>query len=191
VTATADPARNARSDAALNARSDTAPEVRADTAPDARSLRAALAGFATGVTIVTCRDASGAPVGLTVNSFNALSLDPPLVLWSLRRASASVAAFDAAGRFAVHVLAEGQVELSRRFASPLAAKFDDSLWSGGAADEPPHLPGCVASFDCETVTRQDAGDHRLYIGRVRRLRSQALPPLVFHGGHYHLLGEVL
>jgi flavin reductase (DIM6/NTAB) family NADH-FMN oxidoreductase RutF len=181
----------------VTAQAAPAPDARADTAPDAptsidpRSLRAALAGFATGVTIVTCRDATGSPVGLTVNSFNALSLEPPLVLWSLRRVSPSVAAFDAARRFAVHVLAEGQVELSRRFASPLATKFDEGVWSGGAADEPPHLAGCVASFDCETVSRQDAGDHRLYIGRVLRLRSQPVPPLLFHGGHYHLLGEVL
>jgi flavin reductase (DIM6/NTAB) family NADH-FMN oxidoreductase RutF len=161
-----------------------------DPALDTRAFRAALGGFATGVTIVTCRDAQGGPVGLTINSFNALSLDPPLVLWSLRLASPSLVAFDAAPRFAVHVLSEGQVELSRRFASAVAGKFDDGGWAG-AADEPPHLAGCVASFDCETISRQDAGDHRLYIGRVRRWHAQPLPPLVFQRGHYHLLGEVL
>ncbi len=84
---------------------------------DTGAVRAALGVFATGVTIVTCTDSQGAPVGLTVNSFAALSLEPPLVLWSLRAESPSLATFEAASHFAVNVLAEGQVELSRRFAS--------------------------------------------------------------------------
>jgi 3-hydroxy-9,10-secoandrosta-1,3,5(10)-triene-9,17-dione monooxygenase reductase component len=157
---------------------------------DARTLRAALGGFATGVTLVTCRGPAGEPVGLTVNSFNSLSLDPPLVLWSLRLASPSLALFDAAGHFAINVLAEGQVELSRRFASPVADKFDDALWHEGLAALP-LLAGSAASFECERVSRQDAGDHRLYIGRVLRVQWQPVPPLLFHRGHYHLLGEVL
>lgn len=157
---------------------------------DARSLRRSLGGFATGVTVVTCRDANGECVGLTVNSFNALSLDPPLVLWSLRLASPSLVAFDAAPRFAVNVLAENQVDLSRRFASPVAAKFEDGLWHDGPHGLP-LLAGCAATFECERVDAQTAGDHRLYIGRVLRTQSQPVPPLVFHGGHYHLLGEVL
>ena len=85
---------------------------------DARALRTALGSFATGVTIVTCRSEAGEAVGLTVNSFNALSLEPPMVLWSLRLASPSLGTFDAAPRFAINVLAEAQVDLSRRFASP-------------------------------------------------------------------------
>jgi 3-hydroxy-9,10-secoandrosta-1,3,5(10)-triene-9,17-dione monooxygenase reductase component len=157
---------------------------------DARALRTALGAFATGVTIVSCRRADGEPVGLTVNSFNALSLDPPLVLWSLRLSSPSLAAFDAAGHFAVHVLGEAQVDLSRRFASPLPSKFDEGAWHEGLGGVP-LLAGCAASFECERLSRQDAGDHRLYIGRVLRMQSQPVPPLVFHRGHYHLLGEVL
>jgi flavin reductase (DIM6/NTAB) family NADH-FMN oxidoreductase RutF len=157
---------------------------------DARSLRRSLGGFATGVTIVTCRDGNAAALGLTVNSFNALSLDPPLILWSLRLASPSLAAFDAAPRFAVNVLAEDQVELSRRFASPVAAKFDAGLWHDGLHGLP-LLAGAAATFECQRVDAQGAGDHRLYIGRVLRAHSQPVPPLVFHGGHYHLLGEVL
>jgi flavin reductase (DIM6/NTAB) family NADH-FMN oxidoreductase RutF len=157
---------------------------------DARALRTALGAFATGVTIVTCRQPSGEPAGLTVNSFNALSLDPPLVLWSLRLSSPSLAAFDAAEHFAVHVLSEAQVDLSRRFASPVASKFDEGAWHEGVG-RAPVLIGCAASFECERVSRQDAGDHRLYIGRVLRLQSQPVPPLVYHRGHYHLLGEVL
>jgi flavin reductase (DIM6/NTAB) family NADH-FMN oxidoreductase RutF len=157
---------------------------------DGRVLRTALGAFATGVTIVTCRDGGGQAVGLTVNSFNALSLDPPLVLWSLRLASPSLAAFDGASHFAINVLGEGQVDVSRRFASPVAHKFDDGLWH----DNPQHVPllaGSAAVFECERHSMQSAGDHRLYIGRVLRLQTQPVPPLVYHGGHYHLLGEVL
>ena len=162
-----------------------------DAAPlDARRLRTALGGFATGVTIVTCRDAKGEPVGLTVNSFNALSLEPPMVLWSLRLASPSLAAFDAATHFAINVLAESQVDLSRRFASTLPAKFDEGLWGQGVA-RVPLLAGCAASFECELASHQVAGDHRLYLGRVLVATSQPVPPLVYHGGRYHLLGEIL
>lgn len=157
---------------------------------DARALRAALGGFATGVTIVTCRDRAGEPVGLTVNSFNALSLAPPLVLWSLRLASPALAAFDAATHFAINVLAESQVELSRRFASAQPGKFEQGLWGEGAAGQP-LLAGCTASFECERANSQAAGDHRLYIGLVLAASVQAVPPLVFHSGHYHLLGEIL
>ena len=108
-----------------------------DAAPvDPLALRAALGRFATGVAIITCRDADGAPVGLTANSFSALSLDPALVLWSLRIASSSVAAFDAAPHFVVNVLAETQVELSRRFASKQIDKFADGHWLDGLGQSP-------------------------------------------------------
>lgn len=153
-------------------------------------LRAALGRFTTGVTIISCVDAKGGFVGLTANSFNALSLAPPLVLWSLRDASPALAAFIAAPRFAVNVLAEAQVDLSRRFASRLPDKFTEGAWTLGAQGAPV-LAGCAAVFECETVSHQPAGDHRLFIGRVLAVTESALPPLVFQGGHYHLLGEVL
>ena len=155
-----------------------------------QALRAALGRFATGVTIVTCIDAQAQRVGLTANSFSALSLDPPLVLWSLRRASPSLAAFRDASHFAVNVLADTQVELSRRFASPLGAKFDEGSWSAGEGGAPV-LAGCAAVFECATDARHDAGDHVLFIGRVLRLADLGLAPLVFQSGHYHLLGEIL
>ena len=172
---------------------DALPDASSDSSQEALgvpALRAALGGFATGVTIVTCRDASGAPVGLTVNSFNALSLEPPMVLWSLRLASPSLAAFDAASHFAINVLSEAQVDLSRRFASTVPAKFDEGLWGQGVCDVP-LLAGCAASFECELASHQVAGDHRLYLGRVVAVASQAVPPLVYHSGRYHLLGEIL
>jgi flavin reductase (DIM6/NTAB) family NADH-FMN oxidoreductase RutF len=160
---------------------------------DAYELRRALGRFSTGVTIVSCRTEGGAPIGLTANSFNALSLEPPLVLWSLRQSSPSLPAFAGAAHFAINVLAEGQVELSRRFASALADKFDEGVWSDGIGGAPV-LAGCVAVIECERVSQQAAGDHVLFIGRVLRLTAAppgTLAPLVFHAGHYHLLGEIL
>ena len=157
---------------------------------DPGTMRSALSGFATGVTVVTCRTATGDAVGLTVSSFNALSLEPPLVLWSLRLASPSLAAFDAARHFAVNVLAEAQVELSRRFASAREDKFDDGAWSDGIGGAP-LLAGCAASFECERLSSRTEGDHCLFVGRVLSATAQAVPPLVYHGGRYHLLGEIL
>ena len=161
-----------------------------DTPPTPAQLRLALGRFTTGVTIVTCHDATGAPAGLTANSFSGVSLEPPLVLWSLRRASPNLPLFDAATHFTVNVLAESQVDLSRRFASTLPDKFTDGLWSAGRHGAPV-LAGCAAVFECETVTRQAAGDHLLFIGRVLHASESALPPLVFQAGHYHMLGEIV
>lgn len=155
-----------------------------------RALRTVLGRFATGVTIVTCRDDAGEPVGLTANSFNALSLTPPLVLWSLRASSPSLATFRAARHFAVNVLSESQVDLSRRFASPVADKFAEGLWSDGLGGAPV-LTGAAAVLECQSHAEHAAGDHWLFIGQVLRLAEQDTPPLLFHGGHYHLLGEIL
>jgi flavin reductase (DIM6/NTAB) family NADH-FMN oxidoreductase RutF len=159
-----------------------------DIAP--RALRNALGRFATGVAIITCLDASGAPVGLTCNSFSALSLDPPLVLWSLRSISSQRAAFSQAQHFVVNVLGEAQVELSRRFAGNVDDRFDGCAWTAGSSGAPV-FSGCAAVFECESVSQQTAGDHQLFIGRVLALMEAPVPPLVFQAGHYHLLGEVL
>ncbi len=153
-------------------------------------LRAALGRFATGVTIVTCLDARGQRIGLTANSFNALSLAPPLVLWSLRQLSPSLPAFRTARHFAVNVLAENQVELSRRFASPSVDKFALGHWSEGE-DGAPVLTGCAAVFECRSLPSQEAGDHVLFFGEVLRAAEAAVAPLVFQAGHYRMLGEIL
>jgi 4-hydroxyphenylacetate 3-hydroxylase, reductase component len=163
------------------------PEIAAaELGPD--ELRLALGRFVTGVTIVTCRDAQGQPIGLTANSFNALSLDPPLVLWSLRQASGTIAAFTQASHFAVNVLAADQVELSRRFARPSSAKFDAGEWTDGQGGAP-LLAGCVAVFECRRRSHHAAGDHVLFIGEVERIGGSAATPLVYHGGHYRTLSE--
>lgn len=155
-----------------------------------RALRGVLGRFATGVTIVTCVDGAGQRIGLTANSFNALSLEPPLVLWSLRCSSPSLGAFRAARHFAINILAESQVELSRRFASAVADKFGDGLWSAGLGGAPV-LAGAAAVLECERSAEHPAGDHVLFIGQVQRMADLATPPLLFHGGHYHMLGEIL
>lgn len=157
---------------------------------DARRLRTALGRFTTGITIVSCVDEAGAFVGLTVNSFNSVSLDPPLVLWSLRRESPNLAAFEAAPRFAVNVLTEAQIGLSRRFASAQAHRFAEGQWALGAHGAPVLKDG-AAVFECEFHARQDAGDHRLYIGRVLAFSENAHAPLLYRSGHYHRLGETL
>lgn len=157
---------------------------------DSRALRAALGRFATGVTIVSCRAADGTPVGLTANSFNALSLQPPLVLWSLRNESPNRDAFVAASHFTVNVLAENQLELSRRFASPTPDKFAEGLWTEGLGGAPV-LAGCAAVFQCTLASWQAAGDHLLFIGQVLVASESAVTPLVFQSGHYRTLGEIL
>ena len=157
---------------------------------DTQQLRSALGRFTTGVTIVTCVDGEGGFVGLTANSFNALSLQPPLVLWSLRESSPSLPAFKVARRFAVNVLAEAQLDLSRRFATRGDHRFAEGGWALSEHGAPV-LAGSAAVFECETVSSQAAGDHCLFIGRVLACGESALPPLVFRAGHYHLLGEVL
>lgn len=157
---------------------------------DTRALRQALGRFSTGVTIITCRNASGERVGLTANSFSSLSLNPPLVLWSLRRESPSLAAFLEAPGFAVNVLAEAQVDLSRRFASAVNDKFAEGAWSDGLHGAPV-LAGCPAVIECARFDARETGDHWLLIGQVERAAEASIPPLLFQSGHYRLLGEIL
>jgi 3-hydroxy-9,10-secoandrosta-1,3,5(10)-triene-9,17-dione monooxygenase reductase component len=161
-----------------------------DSALSPLVLRAALGRFATGVTIISCRAADGSPVGLTANSFNALSLQPPLILWSLRDVSPNLDSFVAASHFAVNVLAENQVELSRRFASSLSDKFAEGVWTEGLGGVPV-LGGCAAVFECEQASFQTAGDHVLFIDQVHRVSEAPISPLVFQSGHYRMLGEIL
>lgn len=159
-----------------------------EPAPDA--LRLALGQFATGVTVVTCLGRDGRPVGLTANSFSAVSLTPPLVLWSLRVNSPSLPAFRAASHFAINVLAADQLELSRRFASQTVDKFALGDWETGLGGAPV-LARAPAVLECERQQEHLTGDHVLFIGRVGRLSGQGGSPLLFHGGNYHALGGLM
>lgn len=155
----------------------------------ARPLRQALGAYPTGVTIVTAHASDGRPVGLTVNSFASLSLEPPLLLWSLANRSPNLRAFRTASHFAINVLARGQAALARRFATPAVVdKFDGvalrDASSLPAAPLAPLLAGAVAHFVCASRDALEAGDHTLFIGRIEHHHCQDGEPLVFHGGAF-------
>src|SRR5882762_4947718 len=160
----------------------------ADFQARTRQFRAALGSFATGVTIVTTRNAAGEDIGLTANSFNSVSLDPPMVLWSLARKSLSLPAFLESGYFAVHVLASAQEELSVTFATRGADKFAGLAVARGPGDIP-ILPGCSAVFQCRTAFNYEGGDHVIFVGEVEIFEHFNRPPLVFHSGRYAVTVE--
>lgn len=152
-----------------------------DQADKTRQFRQALGSFATGVTIVTT--SNGEPIGVTANSFNSVSLDPPLVLWSLARSSGSMEAFRTSGHFAVHILGAHQEELSARFARPGTNKFEGMGWRSGVAGSPV-LADYLALFECRTVECYDGGDHVIFVGQVDNFERRDVPPLLFHAGRY-------
>ena len=147
-------------------------------------FRAALGMFATGVTIVTARTADGGMIGLTANSFNSVSLQPPLVLWSLARAAGSMPALSAGSHYAVNILAADQKDLAERFARRGADR-----WSGVAFTEglgAPLLTGAAATFECFNRSRYEEGDHVIFVGEVERCNARrGASPLLFHGGRFY------
>ena len=150
---------------------------------DHDAFRSALGSFVTGVTIVTARGHDGEPVGLTANSFNSVSLDPPMVLWSLSLSSRALPAFRDAESWAVHILAAGQEEMSQRFATRGADKFDGI----GADDGPegaPLIEGCAARFGCRARFEYEGGDHAIFLGEVVDFTRSEVEPLIYHGGRY-------
>ena len=151
-----------------------------------RALRTALGAFATGVTIVTTRGADGSDVGLTCNSFSSVSLNPPMVLWSLAKTSSSIEAFRNAGHFAVHILAADQDNLSGRFASKGIDKFAGLKLDRGP-DDMPLLSGCTARFECRMAFQYEGGDHVIFVGEVVNLTHSERAPLIFHGGRYGMV----
>ncbi len=154
---------------------------------DLKAFRSALGSFATGVTIITTRTASGEPIGLTANSFNSVSLDPPLVLWSQALASSRSASFMNAGRYAINVLANEQLELSKRFTS--SGSFEGVDFEEGM-DGLPLLRGSCAIFECTSGARHPGGDHLIFIGRVVRFHRADAEPLAFHAGRYRRLDDL-
>lgn len=151
---------------------------------DLRDFRSALGQFATGVTVVTTVAADGRKVGMTANSFTSVSMEPPLVLWCPSKRAPSLGDFEDATHFAINILASEQHVLSRQFATPATDKFAGTETTEGIAGVP-LLDGAVATFQCRTVSRHDAGDHVIYVGEVESYNHDGGAPLVFHAGKYH------
>lgn len=154
-------------------------------APSPQAMRSALGLFATGVTIVTTRAADGTPLGLTANSFNSVSLTPPLVLWSLGLKAGSLSAFLQAKHYAIHVLSVEQQALAERFASKSAHRFSGVETTPGHGDVP-ILPGCAAVFECTSRSQYPEGDHVILVGEVMACQHDATrSPLLFHGAKFY------
>lgn len=150
----------------------------------ASDFRAALGLFATGVTIVTARAADGALIGVTANSFNSVSLEPPLVLWSLGKRAGSLPVFAQGSHYAINILAADQRALAERFASKGVDKFEGVAFAEGAGGAPV-LAGVAASFECFNRSQYDEGDHVIFVGQVEHCASNAgQSPLIFHGGRF-------
>lgn len=154
---------------------------------DARFFRTALGRFATGVTVVTTAAPDGTPIGLTVSSFNSVSLEPPLVLWSLSLRSSSLAVFEHCERYVVNVLSAGQIALARRFATGDTRERFNGLPPRQAPGGTPMLDEhCAAWFECRNRSRYLEGDHLIMVGEVERCGHSAEAPLVFHAGGFEL-----
>jgi flavin reductase (DIM6/NTAB) family NADH-FMN oxidoreductase RutF len=163
----------------------TAPDQATPPSFTTDEFRDALGMFATGVTIVTARAANGRLVGLTANSFNSVSLAPPLVLWSLARSAASMAALSTGSHYAVNILAADQKALAERFASKDVDRWADVAFTEGVGGAPV-LAGAAASFECFNRSRYDEGDHVIFVGEVERCTHRpGASPLLFHGGRFY------
>jgi len=150
---------------------------------DSQRLRRALGHFATGVTIITTRAASGDPIGMACNSFASVSLEPPLVQWAIAKTSRNYDAICSAAHFAVHVLDAGQRDLCRQFSAKDQDRFAGTEMEIGLHNLP-LIKAYHARFECATYAWHEAGDHTIIIGRVLRLDEQAGDPLIFYRGGY-------
>jgi len=151
-----------------------------------QDFRNALGGFATGITVITTLGKNGQKVGMTANSFNSVSLTPPLILWSIGKNTNCFEDFMAADAFAVHVLAEDQQDLSNLFATTGIDRFADLECNEGLSGVPilPHYSVC---FQCKMAKQYDGGDHIIMTGEVVQFDDNGLQPLVFYRGNYHNL----
>ena len=152
-----------------------------------RDLRSTLGNFATGVTVVTALATDGEPVGVTISSFNSVSLDPPLILWSLSLNSSSIETFRNASHYSVNILSADQRALSDRFASRGDNHFSDLKVIQGLGGAP-LIEGCCAWFECTSEAQYPGGDHLILVGRIERFsQGAATTPLIFHKAAYHKL----
>ena len=164
--------------------------VSTETAIDAGALRQVLGNFATGVTVVTTLGDNNAPVGMTANSFSSVSLDPPLILWSIGLKAPSLGAFRTHTAFAINIMCAASEDLAMNFARPSDDKFAGINWHAGL-DGVPILDDALAVIQCRVETRIPAGDHEIYLGRVCDFHSSEKSPLLFHKGKFASLGDTL
>jgi flavin reductase (DIM6/NTAB) family NADH-FMN oxidoreductase RutF len=150
---------------------------------DSTELRRCLGTFVTGVTVITALDADGQPEGITANSFSSLSLDPPLIVWSLRLNARSFNTYQNAERFAVNILAQDQVHISNRFAASGIKRFEGVAHTSGI-DGVPLIDGCAAYLECRLQATYPGGDHALFVARVERIQVNDRPPLAYGAGAY-------
>lgn len=150
---------------------------------DAKDFRCALSQFPTGVTVITAIDKEGEPVGVTASSFNSVSIDPALVLWSLDKGAFSLDIFKNCSHFAVNVLAENQMNISNNFASRGTDKFSNIDYHAGVGGVPV-LDQYAAQFECKNWAVYEGGDHLILVGEVVEYRYSDAKPLVFACGGY-------
>lgn len=150
---------------------------------DARHFRDALSQFATGVTIITTRLADGTFIGLTASSFNSVSLNPPLVLWSLNQSASCLPIFTTNSHYVINVLASDQTELANQFARPGKNRFEGVAFTLSPTGLPV-LNGVAAWFECHNRSRYPEGDHVIFVGEVENCDVCPQEPLVFHGGRF-------
>jgi flavin reductase (DIM6/NTAB) family NADH-FMN oxidoreductase RutF len=169
---------------------DPANELASDNSPiDPRDFRNALGTYGTGVTVVTAMTADGKPYGVTCNSFTSVSLNPPLVLWSLAMFSQGLPVFQNASHFAVNVLDASQQALALQFAKSSGEKFNGVEWRPGLGNAP-IIAGTVAQFQCRAVNRYYGGDHIIFLGAVEAYSYNGQEPLLFaRGGFGKFVGD--
>lgn len=156
---------------------------------DPMAFRRALGEYITGVTIITAEGGNGERIGMTMNSFNSVSLDPPLVLFSVARQALSLPALESAKGFAVNVLSQGQQDISGRFAKAQTDKWADVAWTPGYMNAP-LIAGAQAHFECAPYATYDGGDHVIFVVRVVRFTTQPQnAPLAFFRGRYSVVGD--
>ncbi len=153
---------------------------------DSKAFRRALGNFATGITVITATTPSGEKTGVTANSFNSVSLDPALILWSIDKRSGSCKIFEEATHFAVNILAADQIDVSNHFARPSDDKFADVEYTEGFGGAPV-LPHTSACFQCESYETVDGGDHWILIGKVVAFEDAGRAPLLYHQGSYSVV----
>jgi flavin reductase (DIM6/NTAB) family NADH-FMN oxidoreductase RutF len=151
---------------------------------EAKSLRQAFGGFATGVAIVTCLDQNQQPVGLTINSFSSVSLEPAMVLWSLVNHSPSRQIFEKAEYFAINILGADQQEIGLNFAKSIPDKFEHGSWNIDAS-KAPVLEDCVVQFICRRDQQIEVGDHQIFLGQIEQCRQSNQRPLLFCKGQFN------